>query len=108
MCWRMVIEDVALATALSFCDTADAHDPETYSILDSRGFVLLRLKRYSESIGSYDDALKVYPNGDKSFYGRGLAKRASGQSDAGGIDMRAALAIDATVAERFVGYGLSP
>jgi tetratricopeptide (TPR) repeat protein len=108
MCWAMATEDVALVTALSFCDTADAHEPENFDVLDSRGFVLLRLKRYPESIAAYDAALKVYPNGETSLYGRGLAKRLSGQTEAGDADIRAALAIDATVSERFAWFGLRP
>jgi TonB family protein len=107
VCWQMATAGVALATALAACEAAVAEDPNNSAIIDSRGFVLLRLGRFAKAIECYDSALKIRPTLASSLYGRGLAKLQQGTESAGKADVRAALALDATIAERFSSYGLS-
>jgi TonB family protein len=108
MCWELATASVDLPLALEECDAALAQSPDDGASLDSRGFVLLRLGRYDESVTAYDVSLKSPPTLTDSFYGRGLAKRARGEVDAGDADIRAAIAADPRVADRFADYGLKP
>ena len=108
ICWTLATFDVALDVALTTCDSAVAGNVISPNVHDSRGFVLLKLGRYSESIAEYDTALKTIPDKSTSFYGRGIAKRLKGDKAAGDADIKAAIAIDARVATRFANYGLSP
>jgi tetratricopeptide (TPR) repeat protein len=108
ICWTLATSDVALDVALSSCDSAVAQNMREPTFHDSRGFVLLKLGRYSESIAEYDTALKTLPEKTMSLYGRGMAKRLKGDKAAGDADIKSAIAIDARVATRFADYGLSP
>jgi tetratricopeptide (TPR) repeat protein len=100
--------NIRLPDALQECDAALVQAPEEGAYLDSRGFVLLRLGRYDESIAAYDAALSSGSTSANSLYGRGLAKRARGDVDASRGDIRAAMAADALIAETFAAYGLQP
>jgi tetratricopeptide (TPR) repeat protein len=97
-----------LEDALSVCDEAVAKGPRVPAFLDSRGFVLLRLGRYNESIAAYDAALALRPKYGDSLYGGGLARLRAGDAYAGNRDVSAALEIDKQVADRFAGFGLKP
>jgi TonB family protein len=107
ICWRKATAGVALDTALAECDAAVAEARNQPAIIDSRGFVLLRLARYEEAIACYDSALRIRPFSADSLYGRGLAKRRHGQSEEASADIGKALLVDAHVAERFADYGLA-
>jgi tetratricopeptide (TPR) repeat protein len=74
-CWELAVARVELAAALAACDKALAVAPKDPAFLDSRGFVLLQLGRYDESIAAYDAALALRPNAPASLYGRGIAKK---------------------------------
>jgi tetratricopeptide (TPR) repeat protein len=108
ICWTLATGDVAMDVALSSCDSAVALNLKEPHAHDSRGFVLLKLGRYSESIAEYDTALKALPELSMALYGRGLAKRRKGDKAAGDADIKSAIAIDARVGARFANYGLSP
>jgi len=79
-------------------------DPGT---LDSRGFVYLKLGRFSQAIADYDAALAGNPRESGSLYGRGLARLRSQDTEGGRADLAAAKALDPAVAEEFARYGLS-
>ena len=66
-------------------------------MLDSRAFTELKLKLYDAAIADYDDVLKLAPNKEESLYGRGLAKRATGDKPGGDADIEAALKIRSDV-----------
>jgi tetratricopeptide (TPR) repeat protein/transglutaminase-like putative cysteine protease len=108
MCWNMATSGVAFETALSACDAAVAQAPNDSQILDSRGFVLLRLGRYDDAITSYDAALKAAGDTNASLYGRGVAKDLRGGAVAGEADIKSALALNAHVATTFADYGVKP
>lgn len=108
LCWALATADVALDTAFSACDAAVAQSPGDSAFQDSRGFVLLRLGRYDESIASYDAALRSFADRSMSLYGRGLAKRLKGDTTGGDVDMKAALRLDAHVAATYANYGVKP
>jgi tetratricopeptide (TPR) repeat protein len=106
-CWRKATYNVALASALADCDAALKLQPDLPAVLDSRGFVLLRLGRYSESIESYDRALALRPGGSESLYGRGLAKKHLGKTAEAEADIAAAKAADQGVEKEFAGFGVT-
>lgn len=76
--------------------------------MDSRGFTLLRLMRYQEAVDQYDAALALAPSLSSSLYGRGLALRALGQTEAGNSSIDAARRLNPAVDETFRVYGLAP
>jgi tetratricopeptide (TPR) repeat protein len=55
--------------------------PTPTDVIDSRGFVHLRLGRPDEAITCYDAALSIRPLVSASLYDRGLAKRRQGKID---------------------------
>ncbi len=108
MCWTLATAGVELEAALSACDAAVAAQPGDASYQDSRALVLLRMRRYGDSIAAYDTALSARPTEVASFYGRGIAKHRNGDSRGGDTDIRAARDLDADVARRFAGFGIKP
>jgi len=86
--------DAALAGLLESAEltceqsiTENAHDIGQY---DSLGFVHLRMKQWDKAIADYDKALDRRSDLTLSLYGRGLAKRAKGDSAGGNADIAAA------------------
>jgi tetratricopeptide (TPR) repeat protein len=110
MCWFMATANIELSAALSACDASLALAPHERSHLDSRGFVLLRLGRYAESIAAYDAAIEAADpySVEYSLYGRGIAKRRKGDAAAGDADLHKALRLDARIAQIFTSYGVTP
>jgi TonB family protein len=90
LCWVLALAAVALDDALQECDAA-LTSGQDWAYLDSRGLVLYRLQRYDEAIESYDAALAKRAGQASSLYGRGLAKRARGDKQAGEADIHAAI-----------------
>ena len=75
-------------------------------MLDTRGFVYLKLGQSENAIKDYDAALKLDPKLAGSLYGRGIAKARKGDRNGGSTDMEAAKAIKADIAEEFTRYGV--
>lgn len=105
LCWDKATHNVVLASALADCDAALKLQPDAGQIIDSRGFVLLRLGRYQDSVDAYDRALALRPKVAESLYGRGLAKRHLGKAADADADIAAAKAIDAGIERQFASYG---
>jgi tetratricopeptide (TPR) repeat protein len=106
--WELAARNLELPTALAIIDEAIDKASENSAILDSKAFILLRLGRYKEAIAQYDAALKHAPNDPSSLFGRGIAKRRSGQTAAGDADLNAARAAKAYVETEFAGMGVVP
>jgi tetratricopeptide (TPR) repeat protein len=104
-CWTKATYNVALESALADCEAALKLQADQPAFLDSRGFVLLRLGRYADSIASYDRALGLRSGVAESLYGRGLAKRGLGKATEGQADLSAAREIDRDIDQKFAGYG---
>ena len=108
ICWALATADVELATALHSCDHALEKSAGQSYIADSRGFVLLKLKRYDDAIAQYNQALAWDPTLAASLFGRGVAKRRKGDMKSGDEDIKAAKDFDPRVGEEFDGYGVRP
>jgi tetratricopeptide (TPR) repeat protein len=89
------------------CDAA-VRTARTPATLDCRGLVHLRRGEFQAAVADYDAALRSANNFANSLYGRGVARLRLGQTGAGQGDIAAATALDASVAARFAGYGVSP
>ena len=75
-CWNRAITG-NLTDALQDCQKALQLAPKSAYVLDSTGFVYLKMKNYSEAIAQYQEALKYNPKLASSLYGLGLAEQAS-------------------------------
>ena len=107
LCWTAALAGVMLDQALLDCEAALVLEPESAAILDSKGRVLLQAGDPIGALAAYDAALARAPNLPASLYGRGLARLALGDSEAGEADKAAALAIYPGAAEDFENYAPS-
>jgi len=94
--------------ALADCNEGLRVDPNHAEMLDSRAFTELKLKLYDAAIADYDDVLKLATNKEESLYGRGLAKRATGDKPGGDADIEAALKSRCDVPKDFEKWGVTP
>ncbi len=101
-CWARARANIDLSSALQDCAQAAQMLPNDPNILDSLGFLLLRLKRFDESISAYDRALSIEPRRAATLFGRGAAKRWVGEPSAA-RDIQMATSIDPSIATRFKG-----
>ena len=108
ICWALAIAEVQLETALKSCDEALAKSAGHAAYNDSRGFVLLRMARFEESIAEYDRALTIDPTLSASLYGRGIAKHRKGDKSGGDADIEVALKAYPELADEFEEYGVQP
>lgn len=106
LCWFKATLGIAADSALADCDAALALAPGSAHILDSRGFVLLRLDRNDEAISTYNRALTASPKLAQSLFGRAVAESRVGDKAASDRDLAAALALSPKVREEFSGYGV--
>lgn len=106
MCWFLATRNLQLQTALDACSAALVKEPTLAAALDSKGFVLLRLKRYGEALATYDAVLAQRQQFPSSLHGRGIAKRHLGREQEANADIQAAADLDSSVASQFAGYGV--
>lgn len=108
ICWELATAGLSLDKALDACNAAIAEGPVFPAVLDSRGFVLMRLGHYHQAIASYDAALRLSPLQANSLYGRGICELRVGRILRGRADMRAATELSPRVADEFAHYGVRP
>ena len=94
--------------ALADCDQALKIKADVPDVLDTRGFVNLKLNQFDNAIKDYDAALKGDPRLAGSLYGRGIAKLRKGDKNGGAADINAAKSVKADIADEFARYGLKP
>jgi len=107
VCWTKATVGVVLDSALADCDAALAQSPNNAEALDSRAFVLMRLRRDDEAIAAYGKALAVRPRLATSLFGRAVAEAHKGDLAASERDITDAVAISPRVREEFQNYGIS-
>jgi tetratricopeptide (TPR) repeat protein len=106
-CWVLAMLD-EVQTALKDCDASLQAAPNFADALDSRGFVNLKLGFYQKAIADYSAALSQFRGAKRAtaLYGRGIAKRRSGNATGAKSDIAAAKAIRSTIADEFASYGI--
>lgn len=107
-CWVRAISPGQTQQALTDCNAALKIKADATDVLDTRGFIYLKLGQSDNAIKDFDAALKGDPKLAGSLYGRGLAKLRKGDRNGSSADMAAAKAIKSDIAEEFSRYGLKP
>jgi len=105
-CWLQAVVGRELERALVDCNQVLRLNPNNVQVFDHRGLTNLKLGRYAQSIADYDRLLSFRPKQASSLYGRGIAKRKSGDVRGGDADIAAAKDIEPTIAEVFAEYGV--
>jgi len=105
-CMYKAVANVELNRALEDCGKSVAIQ-DVAAFRDSRAFVMLRLKKFEESVLEYNVALNSgdFPQG---LFGRAIAYSRLGKKVESEADIVKALKLDPHVARQFAGYGLSP
>jgi len=107
-CWCRAALGVDLQLALADCDKAMARGDADSSTRASRGLVRLRLGDFDKSIADFKEAVKLQPKNAWPQYGLGLAELKKGSQGQGDQDLKAAAAIDSSIAARYKALGLAP
>jgi hypothetical protein len=106
-CWVLAILD-EVQDALADCNASLRAAPNFADALDSRGLVNLKLGLYKKSVSDYTAALSQFRGVKRAaaLYGRGIAKRRSGNVAGAKLDLDAARAIRPSIADQFASYGI--
>jgi tetratricopeptide (TPR) repeat protein len=107
-CWTRAVGSFQLDLALVDCKNALTADPQNADILDTQGFLFLRLGDPARAIESYNAALTLRSGLAESLFGRGVARLRLGEKAAGDADIAAARRISTTVEGDFIRFGLAP
>ena len=109
-CWARGLAG-QIDEALADCNVALRIDPTddtgTYeSAFANRGVVRLKLEDYAAAIADFDAALKNDPHAARALYGRGIARKKTGDLKGGDADVAAAIAVWPDIAGDFDRWGL--
>jgi tetratricopeptide (TPR) repeat protein len=104
-CWARAVVGI-LKQALADCNEALRLMPNNPGTLDSRAFVFLKMTQFDAAVSDYDAALRIDPTLAFALYGRGLAKLKN-EDASGEVDMTAAKALQADIAEEYARYGMA-
>ncbi|MHA3794811.1 DUF3857 domain-containing protein [Rhizorhabdus wittichii] len=107
LCWIRAISDIDLTEALADCDAALSRSPNNAAVLESRGFVLVKLGRLDDAILSYDRALAEDPAMAEALLGRAVAWKRKGDQARSDADFAAATARNEDIVAQYHYYGMS-
>lgn len=107
-CWVRAAGGREVQQALSDCNEALKLKADAPDILDTRGFVNLRLGRHDDAIRDYDAALKLDPKIPGALYGRGVAKIRKNDKTGGMADITAAKSMKSDIETEYSRYGIRP
>lgn len=94
--------------ALGDCDQAIKLAPKrTAALFESRGYALVRAKRYEAAIRDYNTALGIDPKYATALWGRGYAYSRLGDKAKADHDFQTAKVIDAAIDYKMVELGLT-
>ena len=100
-CWARAVLKKDLELALADCNEALQAQPNDARVLGYRALVYLRLGLNETAIFDYSSALEREPGNAEYLFGRGQAKVRNGDIEGGKVDIAAAKAINAKIAEDF-------
>jgi len=104
-CWLSLRQERDLSRARSDAETAVAADPRNVEGQLCRGILQLRGEEWVMAKTSFDAALEVEPGNPTALFGRGVARRRSGDGD-GREDMNRARDFDRHIGEAFDEWGV--
>ncbi|MBY0567779.1 MAG: tetratricopeptide repeat protein [Hyphomonadaceae bacterium] len=104
-CWLSLQQERDLTRARSDAETAVAAAPNNVEAQLCRGILQLRGEEWTQAKSSFEAALEVEPGNPVGLFGRGVARRRSGDSD-GREDMNQARDFDRHIGERFDDWGV--
>jgi tetratricopeptide (TPR) repeat protein len=107
-CWVRATRNTELEQAREHCQRGMMFEPQRSDLLESAGMLALRVGDWELAHRLHDLAVQANPASYAGLYGRGLASLALGAVDSAREDFARAIRIDARVAKRFEGYGMSP
>jgi tetratricopeptide (TPR) repeat protein len=107
-CWHRAALKTRLDLAQKDCDAAIAAKPDDPDPYDTRAFLEIQQGRYDKAIADYTLALSLDPRYASSLFGRGIARRRSGDRAGGDRDIAAAQIIDPRVAHAYAVDGVRP
>jgi tetratricopeptide (TPR) repeat protein len=82
--------------------------PSQAPALEGRAYTYLKMGRLKESIADFDESLRRRPQSATTLFGRGVARRRSGDVAAGDADIAAARKIDPSVDGFYARRGVTP
>jgi tetratricopeptide (TPR) repeat protein len=99
-----------LPLAVKDCDRAVAGSTKGANplIMESRGFLFLRLGNYDKAIADYDAAIKINPQFAMALYGRGIAEMKTKKIAQGESDIANAEKLRPKIADVFREDGITP
>lgn len=104
-CWLNLREGRDLAQARNDAEAAVAADPQLVDGQLCRGVLQLRGGEWANARASFDAALAVQPGSAAALFGRGVARRRSGDDD-GRDDMNQARDFDEHIGEAYDDWGV--
>jgi predicted aspartyl protease/tetratricopeptide (TPR) repeat protein len=107
-CWVRALAGVELDKALKDCDEAIRRGGRGGGRIESRGLVFLRMGRYDDAIGQFNQVIFQAPRAAWALYGRGVAKAKKGLAAEAKADLDAAAIADKQTVEAAKGFGITP
>lgn len=104
-CWLNLREDRDLTQARNDAEAAVAADPRLVDGQLCRGVLQLRGEEWAEARASFEAALEVQPGSPVALFGRGVARRRSGDGE-GREDMNQARDFDEHIGGTFDDWGV--
>lgn len=108
LAWILVTNNVALPTALTLAQEANAGQPDAPAFLDTEGVILLRLGKFDQAVARFDRALALAPAMAGTQFVRGIARQHLGQHAGAAADLKAARAKRPGIDAEYASYGIKP
>jgi tetratricopeptide (TPR) repeat protein len=106
-CMTRVVSGQDQNAALGDCDAALKLMPDNPEVMETRGFVYLKLDKPDLAFAEYTLTLAAHPDRPQALYGRGLARARRGDISGAEGDKNAARKLLPDVARSFEAYGLN-
>lgn len=106
-CWVASVAGLA-ESGEAACEQAIAENSHDIGQYDSLGFARLKLRHWPQAIEAYNHALADRGDLSTSLYGRGIARRMSGDTAGGDADIAAAKAQEPDIVNIMARLGVKP
>ena len=106
-CWAYATQNLA-DLAVPDCEKALAISPDYIIAFDSLALAHLVQRKFSTAISEYDMVLKLERGLPYAWYGRGIAKKRTGDEDGAKSDIAEAQRLMPNIQKIMSGYGILP